>query len=67
MEAFIQTLVDLILQPGSSLKLVPVINVSLLALLLVLLILSQYNSQLASIHVIIMSSLAVGLLLSVNW
>ena len=60
-----QFLVDLILQPGSSLKLVPVINVVIL-LLLVLMVCLLY-SKIAVIHIIVMSTLALGLLLSVNW
>jgi len=60
-----QLIVDLVLQPGSSLKLVPVINVVILALL-VLMVCLLY-SQIATIHIVIMSTLAVGLLLSVNW
>lgn len=62
-----QYLIDLILQPGSSLKLIPVINVSIALLLIVLLIVGLTNSELASIHLVVMSSLALGLLLSVNW
>ncbi len=60
-----QFLMDLILQPGSSLKLVPAINVTVL-FLLGLMIYLTYTS-IAAIHIIIMSTLAVGLLLSVNW
>jgi hypothetical protein len=65
MADFAQLLVDLIFQPGSSLKLVPVINVVLL-LLLVLMSYLLYT-KIAVIHIIVMSTLAVGLLLSVNW
>ena len=60
-----QLIVDLILQPGSSLKLVPVINVVILALLVLMACLLY--SQIATVHIVIMSTLAVGLLLSVNW
>lgn len=60
-----QLIVDLILQPGSSLKLVPVINVVILALLVLMTYLLY--TKIAVIHIIIMSTLAVGLLLSVNW
>jgi len=59
--------VDLIFQPGSSLKLVPVINVSVLLLLVVIAYLLIYNTEIATIHIIVLSSLAVGLLISVNW
>lgn len=65
MADFAQLLVDLIFQPGSSLKLVPVINVVVL-LLLVLMGYLLYT-KIAVIHIIVMSTLAVGLLLSVNW
>jgi len=60
-----QLIVELILQPGSSLKLVPVINVVILALLVLMTYLLY--TKIAVIHIIIMSTLAVGLLLSVNW
>ena len=60
-----QLIVDLILQPGSSLKLVPVINVVILALLVLMTYLLY--TKIAVYHIIIMSTLAVGLLLSVNW
>ncbi len=60
-----QLIVDLILQPGSSLKLVPVINVVILALLVLMTYLLY--TKIAVIHIIVMSTLAVGLLLSVNW
>jgi len=57
--------VDLIFQPGSSMKLVPAINVSVLCLLVVLL--CAAHTKIAMIHLVVLSSLAVGLLLSVNW
>lgn len=60
-----QFLLDLIFQPGSSLKLVPVINISILCLLVVLCFTTY--SKIAAIHIIVLSSLAVGLLISVNW
>eukprot|EP01039_Chlorochromonas_danica_P001356 gene1356-1478_t len=62
----IQFLVDLIFQPGSSLWLVPAINVTVLVLIFMLLIVGFY-SDVAKIHVVVMSTLALGLLLSVNW
>jgi ER protein Pkr1 len=61
----IQVLVDLIFQPGSSLKLVPVINIAILALLVVLGCLAY--ARIALIHIVVLASLAIGLLLSVNW
>ena len=61
----LQGAIDLILVPGSSLKLVPVINLSVLCLLIVLCCLTY--SKIASIHLIVMSALALGLLASVNW
>ena len=61
-----QFLIDLIFQPGSSLRLVPAINVTVL-LLIGLLILAGMYSEIAKIHFFIMSFLALGLLLSVNW
>jgi hypothetical protein len=65
MDGLFQVVIDLILTPGSSLKLVPVINVAIL-LLLVLMGLLLY-SKIAVIHIVVMSTLAVGLLISVNW
>ena len=76
---------DLIFQPGSSLKLVsirnvtvlskayvflsfyqvPVINIAILALLVLMCCLTY--SKIDSIHIIVMSTLALGLLASVNW
>mmetsp|Transcript_5935 Transcript_5935/g.8923 ORF Transcript_5935/g.8923 Transcript_5935/m.8923 type:complete len:103 (+) Transcript_5935:155-463(+) len=58
-------LLDLILQPGSSLKLVPVINVTLVLLLIVIVLLQIYGDS--NVHFTIMGFLAVGLLGSVNW
>lgn len=58
-------LVDLIMKPGTSVQLVPAINVALIILvgLLVYLVLNGESS----IHVYIMGFLAVGLMASVNW
>eukprot|EP01038_Epipyxis_sp_PR26KG_P007868 gene7868-10678_t len=68
MNPIIEYVVDLIFKPGSSLKLVPAINITvLLILLLMAVLLYQSTITIPSIHIIIMSSLAVGLLLSVNW
>mmetsp|Transcript_8765 Transcript_8765/g.8674 ORF Transcript_8765/g.8674 Transcript_8765/m.8674 type:complete len:93 (+) Transcript_8765:67-345(+) len=61
----LQGAIDLILVPGSSLKLVPVINLAVLCLLVVLLCLTY--SKIATIHLVVMSFLAFGLLASVNW
>lgn len=60
-----QFLIDLILKPGSSLKLIPVINVSILLLLGVLISLTY--SKIATIHLVVMATLALGLLASVNY
>lgn len=57
---------DLILQPGSSLKLVPAINITVLLLLFLLAGLLYYSS-IAIIHIFVMATLSAGLLLSVNW
>mmetsp|Transcript_3430 Transcript_3430/g.5344 ORF Transcript_3430/g.5344 Transcript_3430/m.5344 type:complete len:84 (+) Transcript_3430:76-327(+) len=61
----ISVVFDLIFSPGSSLKLVPVINVVIL-LLLILMAYLLY-SKIETIHIVIMSTLALGLLMSVNW
>ncbi len=62
----VKLLIDLIFQPGSSLWLVPAINITILLLLVVLLVTLVY-SDVAKIHIIVMSFLSVGLFLSVNW
>ena len=59
-------ILDLILQPGSSLTLIPAINVTVL-LLLVLLACLLYYSSIAMVHILAMASLSLGLMLSVNW
>lgn len=58
-------LVDLIMKPGTAVRLVPVINVTLVLILVILTGLAVSGD--ASIHVFIMGFLAVGLLASVNW
>jgi hypothetical protein len=58
-------LFDLIVKPGTSLQLVPVINVALLLLMVVLGALTY--SKIATIHLVVMGLLALGLLASVNW
>ena len=62
----VQFIFDLIFQPGSSLRLIPAINVTVL-LLIGLLIVAGLYSEVAKIHFLIMSFLAFGLLISVNW
>jgi hypothetical protein len=61
----VETLIDLVMTPGASLKLVPAINVTLVLLLGVLVYLGQ--GSLDSHHLYTMAGLAIGLLLSVNW
>lgn len=61
----LQNAIDLVLVPGSSLWLVPAINVCVVCLMLV--ICSLTYTKIATIHLVIMSVLALGLLLSVNW
>lgn len=46
-------------------QLIPVINVTVLLLLCLMAALAY--SKIATIHILIMSTLAVGLLVSVNW
>ena len=65
-QTLIEGLTDLIFQPGSSLKLVPLINTAILSLIVLLCCLGYYNT-IDSIHIIILSVLAIGLLISVNW
>jgi hypothetical protein len=65
MPGLVDTILELIFKPGSSLQLVPVINLSIL-LLLGLLIALTYT-KIATIHLVVMSFLALGLMASVNW
>lgn len=61
-----QFLIDLILVPGSSMKLVPVINVSLILLCILIISIAVYI-EIGAIHIFMLSFLSVGLFLSVNW
>jgi hypothetical protein len=65
MEGVIQFAVDLIFKPGSSLTLVPAINATVVILLGVLIYLSY--TKIATIHLVVMGFLSLGLLASVNW
>lgn len=58
-------IVDLIFSPGSSLRLIPVINVAIVLLLGLLVSLSY--TTIATVHLIVMTVLALGLMASVNW
>jgi pseudouridine-5'-phosphate glycosidase len=58
--------VDLLFQPGSSMRLVPAINATVLILLVVMICVLS-TSGIDGIHVGVMTTLAVGLLCSVNW
>lgn len=58
--------VDLLFQPGSSMRLVPVINVTVV-LLLVVMVYVLSTSGIDGIHVAVMTTLAIGLICSVNW
>ncbi len=55
---------EFFIQPGSSTRLVPLINVSLVLLVVVLVVVFYYYP---SVHFVVMGALAVGLLASVNW
>ncbi len=55
---------ELLIEPGSSTRLVPLINVSLILLVVVLVVIFFYFP---SVHFVILGALAVGLLASVNW
>ena len=65
-QSLIEGFTDLIFQPGSSLKLVPLINIAIVSLILLLCCLGYYNT-IDSIHIIILSILSVCLLITVNW
>jgi hypothetical protein len=63
--SWVQFLIDLVMEPGASLKLLPVINVSIILLLIVLA--SSLWTSIDHIHIYAMTFLALGLLASVNW
>lgn len=63
---FGQLILDLIFQPGSSIRLIPVINLSVLLLIGLLFVLGTY-SDVGKIHLYILSFLSLGLLTTVNW
>lgn len=65
MDNLLQFVFDLIFKPGSSLTLIPAINGTVVILLGVLIYLSY--TKIAAIHLIIMGTLSLGLLASVNW
>lgn len=66
MEEFGNSLIAHLLKPGSSLTLIPLINIAILGLFGVLLYVA-YGTDIDNIHVFVMGTLGVGLLLSVNW
>jgi hypothetical protein len=65
MEGAAQFVFDLIFQPGSSLTLIPAINCVVVLLLGVLIFLTY--TKIATIHLVVMGTLCLGLLASVNW
>jgi hypothetical protein len=65
MSSLASNAMDLLVKPGASLRLVPAINVSVLLLLGILA--SLLWNEIAKIHIVVMSGLAIGLLASVNW
>ena len=56
-----------LMQPGSSLNLLPIINFAIVALLVVLGTVVVQELQIAIGHVVVMGTLALCLLISVNW
>jgi hypothetical protein len=66
MSGIVKTIIDLIFQPGSSVKLIPVINGSLF-LLLMLLFWIWKNDVIDSIHVYVMGTLSMCLMASVSF
>jgi hypothetical protein len=66
MEGLTKWVFDLVFQPGSSLRLVPAINGSLFALLLLLAWAAWYK-VIESVHLIVLSVLSIGLMASVSW
>ena len=59
-------LIDLVMTPGASIRLIPAINVTLVALLGLLLYLGQ-DWAIEMHHLYTMTGLAIALLISVNW
>ena len=66
MDGIANSFIDHLLKPGSSMTLIPLINVSLLGLFCVLLYIAL-QTEIDRIHVLVMGTLGMGLLLSVNW
>ena len=64
MSGFGEWAIDLIMTPGSSLKLVPAINISIILLLVV--VISLLYNTIDKIHLVVLSFLSLGLLTSVN-
>ena len=56
----VDLIMDLIFRPGSSLRLIPVINAAIIGLFGLLIALSYT-------HLVVMSFLGLGLMASVNW
>ena len=65
MEGIAKFAIDLIMKPGASISLVPFINFSILSLFGVLFFL--LSTKIDVIHIVVMATLALGLLISVNW
>jgi hypothetical protein len=61
------SILSLLLEPGASTRLVPVINLSLLALIAVLVVVYTQVEGSIRVHVMVMGALAFGLMMSVNW
>ena len=66
MEGLTKWVFDLIFQPGSSLRLVPAINGSCVALL-ILLAWAAWYKVIESVHLIVLAVLSIGLMASVTW
>lgn len=65
MSGVVDTVMDLIFRPGSSLRLVPLINVAIVGLIGLMIALTY--TTINPIHIAVMTFLALGLLASVNW
>lgn len=61
----VDQILDLVFTPGSSLKLVPAINVTLVSLLCLMLYMG--DGYIPPFHLNVMAGLSICLLLSVNW
>lgn len=66
MDGIAKLAIDLLMKPGASISLVPFINIAILSLFGVLCFLLSF-ANIDIIHIVVMATLALCLLVSVNW